>query len=192
MKTSIAIFVLFQILVLQSGCIKKKTVNDFTLDELRGKYTPSVSSQGDVKKSLGIASKSWKPDGAEGEIWEYRNEKGLKRVSFYFDQKSKLIRSVSWYVYSSDPEKDLKIAKAHFGGSKWTSRLADFVSHNIPDECYFQDRENGISIEYRRTRKEVSEIWWWDPRRQIAKDEKCLDEVCRRTKEWHSACDNLQ
>ncbi len=100
-----------------------------------------------------------------GEIWEF-NENSYPRLSIYFEKESTLTHSITWGVRSGDPEQDLHTAKARYKTANWEARSAPFSNpHKTPDECYYEDRKMGISIEFRKTRKEVSSISWWNPTR---------------------------
>lgn len=103
-----------------------------------------------------------------GEAWNYSDAVGV-RLSFYFPEGSRSPESVSWQVIEGDAEQDLKTTLKRYKTAKW--KVAPTIQENphaVPDECQFEDRKMGISIEYRRTRKEVSSIDRWIPERRPA------------------------
>jgi hypothetical protein len=117
-----------------------------------------------------------------GELWKYV-EKGVDRLSISFEVKSDIVQGWDWSVPEGGSEQDLKFALNWFPNASWEVETVKWVNpHHLPNECYFKDKKQGISVEYNKTRKEVSSISRWDPSRRPSseKDEKppkfCLDE----------------
>jgi len=125
------------------------------------------------------------PDSKEtGTSWKYE-ENGLGRLTIFFDEGAEIASSWIWHVYDGDPEQNIKTAMSRYAPASWEPETDKWINpHNHPNECYFKEKKNGVSIEYNRTRKEVFSIARWDPSRKLAsdKDEKrpvfCIENSC--------------
>lgn len=120
-----------------------------------------------------------------GEVWRY-NEDSRLRLSFFFDSKSNP-EGFTWFVRNGDPEQDLKSAVNQFPNSNFQSQPIIVTNpHYVPDECTFEDNRIGVSIEFRRTRKEVSALSFWSTKRTPATEETikprsyCIGDNCSK------------
>ena len=105
-------------------------------------------------------------------IWEYHTkvkthdasgevEESLPKTSFSFDAKTDKLLGVNWNVGDGDREQNLDFAKSKFKTAHFFKREAEQIcSHFSPDEVYFEDKKLGLSITWRKTRKEVESISW--------------------------------
>lgn len=191
--TGLRLFLVLLVSVCFFCCVKK---NQIRIDSLNfstafDKFKPGYTDKTEIEKILGKPSKAWKPDTGSGEVWEYY-AKGNRKISFYFEQNSNSVGSITWNISDGEPDQKLKVAKGHFQSANWLARVPDVVSDSIPDECNFTDKNIGVGIEYRRTRKEVSNIWWWDANRKLANNSgECLTPECRRARSWDKICKNI-
>lgn len=119
-----------------------------------------------------------------GEQWEYL-EKDIPRTSLSFEDKSDILQGWSWSVLEGDAEQNLKVVMSKFPEASWKVETVKWVNpHHLPNECYFKDRKQGLSIEFNRTRKEVTSISRWNPTREPSTSENnkppkyCIDGHC--------------
>jgi len=159
---------------------------------------PGTSTKKEIRKLLGtpdeVVDLSQLPNSKDkGELWEYERT-GYARVSASFDSSSEVLVSITFNVRKEDREQNLRAALARFSGANWKVETTPWINpHAFPDECYFVDAKLGVSVEYRRTRNEVSSIFRWNPLRQLASEENgpppkfCIDGKCFDgipAKEW--------
>jgi hypothetical protein len=98
-----------------------------------------------------------------GESWEYDG------LTVFFEKQADAAHSWTWRVQEGFPEQNLKVAMSRFSGAKWEPETVKWINpHHFPNECFFKDKNLGISIEYNRARKEVFSIDRWDPTRELA------------------------
>ena len=98
------------------------------------------------------------------------------RISFTFDKKNHDLLSKTFEVRSDDPEIDVDTVKAKYKALK-KRELAWTNPHIAPDEVCFENELKGISIEMRKTRREVAAITWYDPKIRpvaLAAPDKCV------------------
>ncbi|MBI4402624.1 MAG: hypothetical protein HY537_00595 [Deltaproteobacteria bacterium] len=155
-----------------------KQISLSLLDQL----APGLSTKEDVNKLLGRPQEITRSKD-KGELWEY-NEKELNRVTLSFGTDN-VLEAWAFSVFDWDRETKLKNALDVFPNAAWQVENPKWINpHSWPDECYFQDNKQGIAIEYRQTRKEVSMIRRWSPARVLATDEEekpptyCIDSFC--------------
>jgi hypothetical protein len=159
------------------------------------KVKAGKTTKAEIEEWFGKADSIVPAENRKGEFYHYK-ERTLERASFYFPSGSNTVDTISWEVFDEDPEQDLRTALQTYPDAKWEVKTVDWVNpHALPDECYFQDKRLGISIEFRRTRKEVTSLWWWDASRTPASSEKqkenppkfCIGDHCSagiRGEEW--------
>ncbi len=130
---------------------------------------PAVTTKTEIERVFGRPSFTTAAQQEEGELWYYGGEGAFFRASFYFPKNTEKVDTVNWQVSDTDPERQLQTALKLYPKAKWQIKTVDWVNpHALPDECYFQDSELGISIEYDRSRKKVASIWRWNPSRKPA------------------------
>ena len=127
-----------------------------------------VTKQGEILSLLG------KPDrifdmsetnlGGNGKIWAYLagGIQSSGRISFSFPANSDIVDSITWDVRNGDPEQNLEIALSQFKDSKFIKTLPKYWDnpHSSPDEVYYEDSNNGLTITYLKTPKRVTTISW--------------------------------
>jgi hypothetical protein len=167
---------------------EKKPGQPLSFDVL-AKLAPGSVTKAQLSKLLGkpteIINFKDLPDSKEtGMSWKYE-ENGLGRLTVFFDEGSEVASSWIWHVYDGDPEQNIKTAMSRYVPASWEPETDKWINpHNHPNECYFKDKKEGVSLEYNRTRKEVFSIARWDPSRKLAsdKDEKrpvfCIENSC--------------
>lgn len=120
-----------------------------------------------------------------GENWIYE-EQGLDRLVVFFDEGSSTATTWTWAPVPADPEHNLKSAVGRFPNAAFVPETEHWINpHNFPSECYLKDYKLGLSIQYKRTHKEVLAITHWDVSRTVASaaaNEKppqfCIDNSC--------------
>ena len=149
-----------------------KAIEFGTLEKLQpGEATKEKTRQllGEPKAMTDLSkSPSLKYNKDLGIVWEYY-ERDRIRLSVSFNSGTNTIDSWTWYLYESDSEKSVKTALLKFPGASWLSETVKWVNpHHYPNECFFSDNSKGISVEYNRTRENVSSITRWNPSRKPA------------------------
>jgi hypothetical protein len=101
-----------------------------------------------------------------GVTWKYDG------LTVSFDEGADTANSWAWHVSEGASEQNLKNAMKRYAGATWEPETVKWINpHHFPNECYFKDKKQGISIEYNRARQEVFSIVRWDPSRKIASAE---------------------
>jgi hypothetical protein len=154
------------------------------------KLKPGASTKSQIIELLGnpwrkTNLKDLPRSSEKGEIWEYRETKGV-RLSLSFNVDSELLYSWDWAVFSDEPEENLKDTLAKFPGAAWHAETVDWVNpHSLQNECYALDGTIGISVEYNRAKKnKVISVSRWSPSRAPAAESSktppqfCIDNHC--------------
>ncbi|MBI2605132.1 MAG: hypothetical protein HYW49_03520 [Deltaproteobacteria bacterium] len=139
------------------------------------------TSQEDAIRGIGQPDRTFSLEIENKVVWIYLVEWNftggkaeVPRATLTFDAKSGTLQSKSWDVYEGEREKTLDGARSRFKSALFKRIDAEQTNpHAVPDEIYFVDEKQGISIEYRKARGEVSSISWWNPSdRSVAESRK--------------------
>lgn len=187
MKGILSLCVIIRVLFVYNACAasdKKLSASPITFAAFTA-LGPGTMTKAELTKSLGkpaqVVDFKKLPESKEtGESWKYN------RLTIFFDEGSEVAHTWVWQVREGDPEQKLKTAMSRFSSAAWTPETDKWINpHSFPNECFFNDQKQGISIEYNRTRREVFSIARWDPSRKLAssgKDEKppqfCIGNSC--------------
>ena len=105
-------------------------------------------------------------------VWIFNDQHSLQRATLIFDSDSNNLLSKSWTVTDGDDEQTLERLQKRYSSAHFTRRDVEWTNpHIAPDEVYFEDNEQGISIEMSLSKNKVSSISWFDPKvRELAKE----------------------
>ena len=92
--------------------------------------------------------------------WVYFDKNKIDRATFIFDKATGMLLAKTWRIENGDPEKDISTAMKHYPDAHFKIRNAPWSSDFLPDEAYYEDAARGISIKFRKKRKEALSISW--------------------------------
>lgn len=106
-------------------------------------------------------------------LWVYNDRlDGYQRLSLVFDENKKL-QGIMWLVRENESEIHLENSKRLFKNANFVAQNVTWEnSHAAPDERFYSDDKKGISITFRKTRKEVESIGWFNPNAKHSNDRK--------------------
>ncbi len=162
-------------LIILNSCtsIEEKDSARFLSLESVLKLMPEKSDQDSVQSSFGRPDIVMQIDDSKDVAWIFKDLKtGYQRLALVFNDQKKL-QSAVWMVSADEPEVNLENSQKRFPSAKFVAQDAPWENpHAAPDERFYVDREKGISITYRKTRKEVESISWFNPNSKQSSDRK--------------------
>lgn len=144
--------------------------NQITLSNLE--KIPLRSKKEDVEGFFGKPNKV--EDDKDFFAWVYSDTKGIERATLVFNKSTGQLGAKNWDVEDGDPEQKIEIALKRFPSARFRKREREIVNpHIAPDEYFYEDPSQNLSIEVRFTRNEVSNINWALPENR-EKPKKCI------------------
>jgi hypothetical protein len=151
------------LLIFVVACASTKEVRQGTLTlDLVMRLSFDRDSENSIVSALGAPDVRVNvPDSSEV-LWSYNDKiDGYQRLSLVFDETGRL-QSKVWLVREREPEILLENSQKRFPSAKFVAEDVQWDnSHSAPDERFYSDEENGISILFRKTRQEVESIGWY-------------------------------
>jgi hypothetical protein len=97
------------------------------------------------------------------EVWVYLRSKELstRRMYAFVNRNSGVVESVTWNVFEQDPESELEYVKEELGNPELTKSVPKWTQgDSAPDEVYFKNEQQRLTIVLRRTLNQVEMIAW--------------------------------
>lgn len=140
------------------------------------------STQSEVLVKLGTPSReldlsSLGNGSGAGIVMTFSDKSGTEHTSLLFDPQSKILKSIVWNVWETEPEHNLDIALGRYATKSWTvspERMSN--PHVAPARCYFFNSTKGVLITYNRNHDKVESISWETPTRAITAGPKTKNE----------------
>lgn len=83
------------------------------------------------------------------------------RLSLIFDNTSKKLATINWFVKEADKESVVANAKDRYKNAQFVESSPEWTnSHVGPDELLFADKKKNLEIVFQKSTKKVSTIRW--------------------------------
>ncbi len=108
-------------------------------------------------------------EGRKIETWNYLELiEGyvITRLTINFDFETQRLENKSFHIYESDAERNLENIKTRYHATFKVVELP-WCGHTAPSEDRYIDEALGLTVSYRKNRKEVNGITWSKPSPRI-------------------------
>lgn len=130
---------------------------------LARKVDPQKTSSSEMKQLFGKPDSIQIVEAGTREIWIYLRsvEPPTRRLYAFVNHNSGAIESITWNAFEQDPESKLEYIKEELGNLNLTKSEPKWLKgDSAPDDVYFKNEEQRLTIVLRKTSNRVDRVIW--------------------------------